>query len=53
MEARWKRSSRSTGANNCVELVHTLSALRDSKNPTVALAVTPAAVNSLLRSLGR
>jgi Domain of unknown function (DUF397) len=31
---RWRRSSRSGGTNgNCVELAHTLNAVRDSKNP--------------------
>jgi hypothetical protein len=55
MEAkRWKRSTRSTGgANNCVEVAHTLDAVRDSKNPSVILPVTPAALAALLRSLGR
>jgi hypothetical protein len=32
---RWRKSSRSGGTNgNCVELAHTLGAVRDSKNPT-------------------
>ncbi|HWE90339.1 MAG TPA: DUF397 domain-containing protein [Pseudonocardiaceae bacterium] len=31
---RWRKSSRSgAGANNCVEIAHTLDRLRDSKNP--------------------
>jgi hypothetical protein len=31
---RWRKSSRSGGTNgNCVELAHTLGAVRDSKNP--------------------
>ena len=29
---RWRKSSRSEGANTCVEV--TLDAVRDSKNPT-------------------
>jgi hypothetical protein len=30
---RWRKSSRSGGTNgNCVELAHTLTAMRDSKN---------------------
>jgi hypothetical protein len=53
-EKRWKKSTRSTGgANNCVEVAHTLDAVRDSKNPSVILPVTPAALAALLRSLGR
>jgi hypothetical protein len=52
-EIRWKKSTRSAGANNCVEVAHTLDAVRDSKNPSVILPVTPAAVAALLRSLGR
>jgi hypothetical protein len=31
---RWRKSSRSTNTGTCVELAHTLDALRDSKNPT-------------------
>lgn len=31
--ARWRKSSRSTPDGNCVELVGTLTAMRDSKNP--------------------
>jgi hypothetical protein len=31
---RWRKSSRSGGTNgNCVELAHTLRAVRDSKHP--------------------
>ena len=31
---RWRKSSRSGGTNgNCVELAHTLRAVRDSRNP--------------------
>jgi hypothetical protein len=32
MTARWKKPTRSAGANNCVELSN-LGAIRDSKNP--------------------
>jgi hypothetical protein len=32
---RWRKSSRSGGTGgNCVELAHTLNAVRDSKNPS-------------------
>ncbi len=30
---RWRRSSRSQNGGDCVELSHTLDAVRDSKNP--------------------
>jgi hypothetical protein len=30
---RWKKSSRSGAATNCVELAHTLDRVRDSKAP--------------------
>lgn len=37
---RWRKSSRSGGTNgNCVELAHTLDAVRDSKNPAALLPV--------------
>lgn len=33
-QIRWRKSSRSgANANGCVELAHTLNAVRDSKNP--------------------
>ncbi|HVV17790.1 MAG TPA: DUF397 domain-containing protein [Pseudonocardiaceae bacterium] len=33
-DVRWRKSSRSGGGQgNCVEVAHTLSAVRDSKNP--------------------
>lgn len=52
MEAtRWKNASE--GASNCVDVAHTRDMIRDSKNPNVILAVTPAAVTQLFRSLGR
>jgi hypothetical protein len=31
---RWRRSSRSANTADCVELRHTMDAIRDSKNPT-------------------
>jgi hypothetical protein len=31
---RWRKSTRSGSATNCVELVDTLDMVRDSKNPT-------------------
>jgi len=38
---RWRKSRRSQNGGTCVELAHTLDAVRDSKNPTgTALPVT-------------
>jgi hypothetical protein len=38
---RWKKSSKSTNTDSCVELAHTLDRVRDSKNPAgPALAVS-------------
>ncbi len=34
---RWRKSSRSGAESNCVELVNSLDAVRDSKNPSVAM----------------
>lgn len=36
---RWRRSSHSASGSECVELAHTLDAIRDSKNPAVTLTV--------------
>ncbi len=36
---RWRRSSRSQSGSTCVELAHTLDAIRDSKNPDTTLTV--------------
>lgn len=33
-EYRWRKSSRSTGDDSCVEVAHTGRAVRDSKNPS-------------------
>lgn len=30
---RWRKASRSQNGGDCVEVAHTLDALRDSKNP--------------------
>jgi hypothetical protein len=37
MQVRWRKSSRSGAESNCVEASNRLDAVRDSKNPTVAL----------------
>ncbi|MFJ8822421.1 DUF397 domain-containing protein [Streptomyces sp. NPDC102467] len=57
--ARWRRSSRSTGANNCVETAPQTSgptsglmAVRDSKNTTgPALLFAPSAWEGFVNSL--
>jgi len=49
----WRKSTRSQGVNNCVEVVNTLDELRDSKNPNVTLSVTRHAFDTLVRTLSR
>jgi len=39
---RWRRSSRSVSGSECVELAHTLDAVRDSKNPAGSVLAVPA-----------
>jgi hypothetical protein len=47
---RWRKSSRSDGTNTCVELAHTLTAVRDSKNPEGGALTLPAdGVRALVR----
>lgn len=48
MEIRWKKSSRSEGVNNCVEV--TPGALRDTKNPGVTLPVNLARLLAVVKS---
>jgi len=44
----WRRSSRSGNEGNCVEVASSFRAVRDSKNPSVVLAVdVHALVNAL------
>jgi hypothetical protein len=42
----WRKSSRSNGAQNCVEMAHVsdVTAVRDSKNPTGPVLVFSAGV---------
>ena len=48
MEIRWKKSSRSEGVNNCVEV--TPDALRDTKNPGTSLPVDLARLLAVVKS---
>lgn len=48
MEIRWKKSSRSEGVNNCVEV--TSDALRDTKNPSATLPVDLARLLAAVKS---
>jgi hypothetical protein len=45
---RWRKSSRTQGANNCVEMLHTRAALRDSKDESKRLEVPSGAFEALL-----
>jgi hypothetical protein len=44
---RWRKSSRSVNGSECVEVAHTLDAVRDSKNPTDPTLTVPALDNFL------
>ncbi|WP_158846265.1 DUF397 domain-containing protein [Saccharothrix deserti] len=50
MTVRWKKSSRSEGGD-CVEVANHLGAVRDSKNPEVALGVNPARLRAFVQAL--
>jgi hypothetical protein len=43
----WRKSSRSETAGQCVEVRNDLAAIRDSKNPQVAIVASRAALTSL------
>lgn len=47
LNRRWRRSSHSVNGSECVEVAHTLDALRDSKNPTGPTLSVPTLINFL------
>jgi hypothetical protein len=48
---RWKKSSRSGPNTNCVQLSATLTAVRDSKNPTgPIMTVAPSRLTAFLEA---
>ncbi|WP_084793732.1 DUF397 domain-containing protein [Actinokineospora bangkokensis] len=49
----WRKSSRSTGTSNCVELRQDLAAIRDTKRPDVELPTPRTAVRTLISALSR
>ena len=52
MQVRWKKSTYSGSTSNCVEVAHTKTAIRDSKNPTgPAIATGRAAFAAFVRAL--
>ncbi|WP_424184877.1 DUF397 domain-containing protein [Actinokineospora sp. G85] len=50
---QWRKSSRSGGTSNCVELRQDLAAVRDTKRPGVVLPVSRAAVRALVAEVSR
>jgi uncharacterized protein DUF397 len=46
----WRRSSRSQNGQNCVEVVGSLDAVRDSKNPGLVLLADVSALVRAVRS---
>ncbi|MFI9006579.1 DUF397 domain-containing protein [Actinosynnema sp. NPDC053489] len=51
MTRRWKKSSRSVSDGACVEVANHLDAVRDSKNPSVVLSVSPARLKAFVDGL--
>ncbi|WP_424184878.1 DUF397 domain-containing protein [Actinokineospora sp. G85] len=49
----WRKSTRSTGTSNCVELRQDLAAVRDTKRPGVVLPVSRDAVRGLVVKVSR
>ncbi|MCG8915835.1 DUF397 domain-containing protein [Actinokineospora sp. PR83] len=49
----WHRSSRSGSTGNCVELRQDFTAVRDSKQPGIALAVSQTAARALITQIRR
>lgn len=51
-DPRWRKSRRSQGQTNCIQVFHTLDALRDSKNPTgPVIHVAPGAFKALTQDI--
>jgi hypothetical protein len=48
MEVKWKKSSRSEGVNNCVEVAP--DTVRDTKNPGVTLPVSLANLVAVIKA---
>jgi hypothetical protein len=52
MQVRWKKSRRSNSGSTCVEIAHTKTAIRDSKNPDgPVLEVTEQGLNALFTAV--
>jgi hypothetical protein len=49
MEVKWKKSSRSEGASNCIELAYA-GKVRDTKNPGMALPVSLAGLVAVVKA---
>ena len=50
MTLRWRKASKSL-SSDCVEVANHLGAVRDSKNPGVVLAVSPARLRAFVDAL--
>ncbi|NUT52445.1 MAG: DUF397 domain-containing protein [Saccharothrix sp.] len=51
MTVQWKKSSKSVSDSDCVEVANHLGAVRDSKNPEVALTVDPARLRAFVAAI--
>ncbi|QQQ77615.1 DUF397 domain-containing protein [Saccharothrix sp. 6-C] len=51
MTLRWRKSGKSVESGSCVEVANHLGAVRDSKNPSVVLGVSPARLKAFVDAL--
>ncbi|MGM1057871.1 DUF397 domain-containing protein [Saccharothrix sp. Mg75] len=50
MAVRWRKSRRSGSANDCVEVAGHLGAVRDSKNPSEVLEISPRSLRAFVQA---
>jgi hypothetical protein len=52
MQVRWQKSTYSGSTSNCVEVAHTKTGIRDSKNPDGPVITTsPAALDRFIKAI--